>query len=118
MRHGDDSRALQGDNVVRYLGTDTEVWEESGQLRAATLMGEGPMGKPLANPRTPYIPKYRKNWSGWVGKKNVYARNRERRSRVILRGESGEREKVRKEKRRCDVSLVTCLVEDSHAFVV
>ena len=75
-------------------------------------MGEGPMGKPLANPRTPYIPKYQKNWSGWVGKKNVYARNRERRSRVILRGESGEREKVRRERkgkeRKEKVRRVTC----------
>ena len=49
--------------------------------------------------RTPYIPKYRKNWSGWVRKKNICYGNRERRSRVpvMLRGEStpGEREKVR-----------------------
>ena len=50
--------------------------------------------------RTHYIPKYRKNWSGWVRKKNICYGNRERRSRVpvILRGEStpGEREKVRR----------------------
>ena len=85
--------------------------EERADVSCHTLsLMEGPMlvrwGSHWLTPGPPISLSTKRIGVGGWERKNVYARNRERRSRVILRGESGEREKVKKGKKGATCHLL------------